>query len=132
MASTKIGFASNESVAMSYIAGADLSGKLGYIVKADSTDGQEVLSTASTDDFGVLADDAAESGDPCSVVMQGKCLVKLGANLVAGAKFKPGASGTAATAIAATAGAGYMGIILRGGSAGDLVEALVERGMVPA
>jgi len=107
--------------------GADLTGKLHYFVKSDTTDNQVVLAGANDTVLGVVTEEAGSTtvGKPVTVQVSGIAKVLVGAVAVAaGARLSSDANGLAITYVS---GVGA-GTALTGGAAGTIISVLMERG----
>lgn len=109
---------------LSRVAGADLSAKIYYIVKTDSS-GNIVLASAATDkSIGVLANEPI-SGETADVALRngdGTFLVKLGGDVTKDAYLTSDGSGKAV--VTTTTGHHVFGQVLAAGASGDVVEYL--------
>lgn len=105
-------------------AGADLSAKQFFIVKADSAaNDQVVLASAATDNLLGVMMDKPTSGDYGGVAMigrGGKVPVQYGGTVAAGDKLTSDANGKAITTT--TAGNRVIGIAAKAGVSGDVGE----------
>lgn len=107
--------------------GADLTGKLHYLVKYHTTDNQCVLATAGDIVAGVIMEEANSTvvGKPVSVQRSGVAKVLVGAVAVAaGDKVAADASGLAITYASGSA----FGSAITGGAAGTVISVALDRG----
>lgn len=108
-------------------AGANLAGKVHYIVKYD-TNGAIVLAAAATDKIlGVLREDGA-SGKPVTVQFGGVGKVIAGGTIAAGDLLTSDGSGQAVATT--SAGNRIIGIALMAADSGDIISAALMPGSV--
>lgn len=102
-----------------YLAGADLSSKQFYAVKANTTDRQLVLASTGGESITGILQNAPVSGDPCEVVFDGLCKAIAGASFTAGVALMTDTSGRLITQTSTNA---KVAISVTGaGAAGDIV-----------
>jgi hypothetical protein len=101
-----------------FVAGADLSAKQYFFVKGDSTAGQVVVCGDGEAAIGVLLNDPT-SGQAAAVAVSGKVRVEAGDTVAAGARVASDASGNA---ISAATGDYVVGVAVRGGADGEIIE----------
>ena len=110
----------------SYIAGGDLTGKVGYAVKSNGTSKTVVVGTANAVCTGILTNDNV-SGKPVAVANVGEvCLAKLGAS----ASFDGFLKADSAGKLVPAGGTGDDNVIaqaLQDGSANDLIEVVIVK-----
>lgn len=82
-------------MAKTFTAGANLTGKEGYAVKADGTNNKVILATANSINFGILTTVGGNAdGAPVGVAKDGeRVLAKIGGTITFGAKLKSDANG---------------------------------------
>lgn len=112
---------SNALQKLPFIAGASLISSMNLLVKADSTEGQVIVSTADARVLGVL-DNKPASGQEAAVIVSGSAKIVAGGNITYGAYIVSDGSGQA---IVKTAEVNIVGIALQAGASGDLVEVLL-------
>ena len=114
-----------EGLEWAQAAGADLSGKLHYIVKLD-TSGNVVLAAAASDSIlGVIREEAT-SGNPATVQFGGIAKVIAGGTITTGAAVTSDGSGKA---VAASAGNRILGIALSPNIvSGDIISVALTPG----
>lgn len=110
----------------SYLAGADLTGKLGFAVKSSGTSKTVIVGTANAVCIGILTNDNT-SGKAVGVALDGEvCLAKLGGSVSYGDFLKADSAGKLVVA----GGTGDDNVIaqaLQGGSANDLAEVVIVK-----
>ncbi len=104
-------------------AGADLTGKLFYLAKLDSS-GNIVTATLGSTVLGPIIEEAT-SGNPATVQMSGIGKVILATGLAVNTRI---ASDAAGKAIAAVTDDFEIGTLLVGGSTGDIVPFMIATG----
>lgn len=113
-------------MAHSFIAGADLTGKVGYAVKADTDNKEVVLAGANEVALGILKN-ANTSGNAVGVATLGeRVLAKLGGAVEFGNKLKVTTGGVLIVA----GGTGDDNVIAEAqedGASGDLIYVIVEK-----
>ena len=102
------------------------------IVKFGANDYGVLQAGASTDKIlGVTTEIAAASGEPCDVITDGFASLALGGTVTRGDWLTSDASGNAVTAAPSTGvNAQVVGKALQSGVAGDVIEVLVEVGVI--
>lgn len=107
-------------MAKSFIAGENLTGKLGYAVKANTDDKEVVLAGANEVAFGIITNDNVENA-PVGVATVGeRVLAKLGGSVEHGDDLKV-ASGGALVKAGGTADDNVCAVAEQDGSSGDLI-----------
>jgi len=104
-------------------AGADLTGKLRYAAKLD-TSGDLVLAGAGEDVYGIIYEEAT-SGNGCTVAVAGIVKAIAGASINEGVPLAADANGKLITA---TTGDSVFGYARVAAASGDIFEVLVDRG----
>jgi hypothetical protein len=115
--------------AISLTAGADLSAKQYFFVKADTTDNQVVVCGDGQNAIGVLLNDPT-SGDTASVAVSGVVKVYAGGTVTGGG---PVASDTNGECVDAANGDYVLGTALEDGADGQVIRVLFDKnGIDPA
>jgi hypothetical protein len=107
--------------------GSDMTGKLHYLVKADTTDNQVVMAGSGDAVLGVIYEEAnsTTTGKPVSVQWRGVAKVLVGAVAVtAGSRLQSDVNGLALT----YSGGEALGTALTGGAAGTVISVALDRG----
>lgn len=107
-------------MAKSFIAGADLTGKLGYAVKANTDNKEVILCGANEVAFGILTNDNTENKTVGVATVGERVLAKLGGSVEHGDALKV-ASGGVLVVAGGTGDDNVIAVAEEDGSANDLI-----------
>ena len=106
-------------MAKSFIAGENLTGKVGYAVKANTDDKEVVLAGANEVAFGIIKNDNIENGAVGVATVGERVLAKLGGAVEHGDDLKVGTGG--ALVVGGTNGDNVVAVAEQDGASGDLI-----------